>query len=347
MSDIKSSLAKAGHPLVELNGKDGSLGVLPFGARVLVLSSGGENVFWTNPDLGDAQKAAQLLTPTAWPNSGGDRTWIAPEAQLHISNLDDAWNTYQTPAAVDPGNYQVSGDSHQIDMKNVTRVHLHHENVDCDVEVGRNVRLAPNPLRGEPGAKSLIKATKYAGYELTARLAMASGADKVRLALWSAIQVPAGGEIIIPTNKRSAPRHYFGLREAPMLRATSQAVHFVIDAHVQHKIGVRAADVTGRVGYLRPLGDGRSSLVVRSFHVNPSGDYIDVPWDDSKDEGYAIQCYNDSGEGKTFGEMECHSPGIGRGTGRSKAKDISQLWAYVGESEAVQEIATWLLGPCL
>jgi len=56
----------------------------------------------------------------------------------------------------------------------------------------------------------------------------------------------------------------------------------------EHKLGFRAVDLTGRVGYMYPAGD-QAALVVRNFAVNPSGEYVDVPWTEEANLGFAGQ----------------------------------------------------------
>ena len=68
------------------------------------------------------------------------------------------------------------------------------------------------------------------------------------------------------------------------------------------------------MGYLFEQG-GRSALIVRNFAVNPSGEYVDVPWKDPGYLGFSTQACNvNSGLGQ-FSELEYHIPAIGRGTG--------------------------------
>ena len=69
-------------------------------------------------------------------------------------------------------------------------------------------------------------------------------------------------------------------------------VRYRMRAQGEHKLGVRAVAVTGRVGYLHEAGDGLWSLIVRNFFVNPSGEYVDVPWGDTDDMGYSTQACN-------------------------------------------------------
>ena len=125
---------------------------------------------------------------------------------------------------------------------------------------------------------------------------------------------------------------------------TDHLVRYRMRAKGEHKIGLRGVAMTGRVGYLYPAGDGESALIIRNFFVNPSGEYVDVPWRETANFGFAIQACNvDSGLG-SFSELEYHVPAIGGGTGLTSYEDVSQIWAFRGRAESIQAIAALLLG---
>jgi hypothetical protein len=103
--------------------------------------------------------------------------------------------------------------------------------------------------------------------------------------------------------------------------------------------------VAGRIGYLYPTRDDRWALIVRNVFPNPSGLYVDVPWDDLNDFGYAIQACNVNGALGSFGELEYHVPAVGPGTGRTHCEDVAQVWAFRGCREAIQSVVKGLLCP--
>ena len=148
------------------------------------------------------------------------------------------------------------------------------------------VTPAANPLRYEKGSPALSEVA-YAGYTQHASLAMLSG-DAARVGLWNLVQMPHRGEMIIPVYARSEPRIYFGTIADDDLRVTDRAIYWRMAAEGQQKIGVRAIATTGRVGYR--YGSGHSStLIIRNFVVDPSGEYIDVPSSEPEDLGYSVQ----------------------------------------------------------
>jgi hypothetical protein len=110
----------------------------------------------------------------------------------------------------------------------------------------------------------------------------------------------------------------------------------------EHKIGIRAAVTTGRIGYIYPAGN-RYALIVRNFFVNPSGEYADVPWTEPEDFGYSTQACSVNSRWGMFSEMEYHVPAIGGDTGLNYIEDRSQLWAFRGSREDIVKIARALL----
>jgi hypothetical protein len=88
-----------------------------------------------------------------------------------------------------------------------------------------------------------------------------------------------------------------------------------------------------------------TTLIVRNFVVNPSGEYVDVPWRDPDDLGYSTQACNVNSALGAFSELEYHIPAIGGKTGRARCDDAAQVWAFCGPEEAIRAVAHCLLSP--
>jgi hypothetical protein len=343
-SALLSTLAAAGHPLLELAAPGrGALLVLPYGGRVLGLFAepGGENFFWVNPALAGVESARACLEGAAWVHSGGDRIWISPEIETHIGDLADPWGTYVVPRQVDPGHYVAERRGDTVELRNRARVTFHRRQVDCDVELERSVQLLANPLRTEP---ALAVGIAYAGYAQTTTLRLMDPVSAPPVSLWSLAVVPPTGHMIVPTWGPADVVDFFEPTAPERLRATPHAVHFLIDGLEQHKIGIRPGPLTGRAGYLRAAGPDRQTLLVRQWLVNPSGDYIDTPWESRAEPGYAFESYNGGAALGAFGELEYHTPAIGGGSGPTTLTDTSQLWAFSGPPAAIAAVARRLLG---
>jgi hypothetical protein len=342
---LRATLRGAGHPPLELSAPgQGSLLVLPFGGRVIGLFAQpqGENFFWVNPALADAVSAKAFLAGSGWLHTGGDRTWVSPEVEFHVGDLADPWGTYLAPRSIDPGQYMTTMLGGSIGMQNRARVKFHRHKVECEVEIEKWVRLIANPLRAEPWFGEMA-AVDYAGYELATTLRLPDARNTPPISLWNLAVVPPTGQMIVPLWSETQVRDLFEPTGPERLSASRYAVHFLVDGREQHKIGVRPAALTGRAGYLRPAGPERSTLIVRSFGVNPSGDYVDKPWHAPDEPGMAFQAYN-GGDLGAFGELEYHTPAIGGATGLESYRDTSQLWAFSGPPALIRKIAGHLLG---
>jgi hypothetical protein len=213
-----------------------------------------------------------------------------------------------------------------------------------ELEITKSIAAAPNPLRYDAQARS--GAVEYAGHTLLTSLKILNaGPDAVPLVgLWSLTQMPHQGELFVPTYSKTEPRVYFGLVDTPAdeVAVNDRLVRFKMRAAGEHKIGIRAAVTTGRIGYIYPT-ENRHALIVRNFSVNPSGEYADVPWTEPEDRGYSTQACSVNSRWGMFSEMEYHVPAIGGSTGLRHVEDRSQLWAFRGSREDIIEIARALL----
>ena len=89
LSEILSSVGK---PTISFKSSDRSeVLVLPYGGRVLGLFAPGsdKNFYWTNTALQSVESAREFYSVEQWHNSGGDRTWFAPEIDLFFPNYPD------------------------------------------------------------------------------------------------------------------------------------------------------------------------------------------------------------------------------------------------------------------
>jgi len=342
------ALKAAGHEPIQLNDTAGaSVLVLPYGARVIGLFPEGKaNLLWVHPSLGDPEAATEFFRATGWRNTGGDRTWVSPERDIHLGDLQDPWNSYQVTPSIDPGHFEVFVSDDEVRLTTDGSVRHHRLEQDCAIRLEKCIRLIPNPLRYEAGAEDLLKEVWYAGFEQRTSLTYAEKSDfRPVLSIWDAVNLPAPGNIIIPTVGAVRPKDFFEPTGVSHLRIFPCGVSFVFDGRERHKIAVRAMDLLGgRAGYFRNIDADEYTLVVRNFFVDPSAEYVDTPWADPTDRGYALQCYNDGGVNGAYGELEYHSPAMGKGTGRTECFDRAQLWGFQGPLKDIARIAHAFLG---
>lgn len=320
--------------------------ILPYGARVLGLFAPHDerNFFWTHPALEDVDSAKAFYSSTVWHNSGGDRTWLAPEIDFFLPNYPDIdFGGYWQPRQLDPGSYELVRKGGDCLLVSRFSLMTSRSKVRADMEITKSVGIAHNPLRYEPLWKEL-EDVQYAGYSqhTTLQLLQITGNGSLQVGLWDLLQLPHGGELLVATYCHASTKTYFGKVEPDDLVVNDHLVRYRMRAMGEHKLGFRAVDTTGRVGYLYSTGD-QVVLVVRNFAVNPSGEYVDVPWTEEESRGYSTQtCNVNSALGK-FSEIEYHVPAIGTGTGSVRSEDVSQVWAFRGTSDKIHRIAKILL----
>ena len=107
---LVATLASADKPTEIWKSPDGGVAlVLPYGGRILGLFApeSERNFFWTHPALDAAETARDFYKSAQWHNSGGDRTWLAPEVDFFFPNFPNL-EPYWQPREFDPGNYQVT-----------------------------------------------------------------------------------------------------------------------------------------------------------------------------------------------------------------------------------------------
>lgn len=345
--DLSAILKSVGKPTESYCCPDGStVLILPYGGRVLGLfaPASSENFYWTHPALGSVESARAFYDSEEWHNSGGDRTWLAPEVDIffpHFPNRDKYWQ----PRELDPGRYEVVGTADGIRLVNRLTCTLSRLHRSVALEISKSLTPAPNPLRYERSVGNL-RDIEYAGYTQHTSLSFVDrgAAASARVGLWNLVQMPHGGDLLVPTYGKVQPKVCFGSVSQEDLVVDDHLIRYRMRATGEHKIAMRAVATAGRVGYLHTVGE-RWTLIIRNFFVNPSGEYADVPWEDTNDLGYSTQACNVNSHLGMFSELEYHIPAIGHGTGRTCCDDSAQVWAFRGDSEPIHAIARSLLSP--
>jgi hypothetical protein len=342
ISTLIDTLARVGKPPITWKSCDGStVLVLPYGGRILGLFPPGSNrnFFWTHPALESVDSADAFYRSTEWHNSGGDRTWLSPEVDFFRPDYPSL-DTYFQPREFDPGAYEPTTDSGKVALRNSFSIVQSRSKQRLELRITKHLGAALNPLREL--ASSLYSPLEYAGFTLQTQLEVLGSTGPAELNLWSLLQLPHGGDLIIPTFSRSCVMLIMGEIGANDLEITDQFIRYKMRANGEHKIGISPLWAAGRVGYLHTDRSG-SSLVIRNFAVNPSAKYLDIPLDSPHSAGAAVQACNVNSRLGAFSELEYHAPAIGGTTGASMSVDSSQLWAFYGPHDAVTRAARLLL----
>ena len=349
MQNLRKTLRKVEKPVRLLHWPDGTrVMLLPHGGRVLGVFALGseENFFWTNPAFDSPDSARRFFRSDNWHNSGGDRTWLAPEMDLFFPNFPKL-DTYFQQRSLDPGNYRLLEKQGEVRLVNRLAVRLSRSRETLETRLTKSFSPAANPLRHERDLK--LKGLHYAGYTQTTTLELlgASRRTRSRIGLWQLTQLPHGGELLIPTLSRASVRKIFSSKGSIPARdivVTDHLVRYRMRQAGEHKISLRATSLANRMGYLRQT-DNQWTLVIRNFFLNPSGEYVDAPWSEPDQLGFAVQACNVNSQLGAFSEMEYHVPAIGHGTGRLSCSDESQVWCYRGSKSAIGAVVRILLTP--
>ncbi|MFZ1937248.1 MAG: DUF6786 family protein [Thermoguttaceae bacterium] len=341
------TIQAAGKRLEVLETSDGTrMLMFPYGARVLGLFStqSGESFYWNNPRLEQDATARSLLTSDGWHNTGGDRTWIAPEWDTFFPDANS--NAYLQPRQLDMSDYDLERIDGGCQFSRQMKLHLARANRDVNLRLSKWFGPAANPLCHERDVAAIAATVEYAGYtqKVTLQSLDRLATPPSGVGIWNLLQLPAGGEMLVPLYSGATPQKCFGQVPAESVKIEEHLLRVRIDFSGSHKIALKAASVCGRAGYVYARGD-RFSLVIRNFFVNPSGEYIDVQRHDPDDYGYAFQmCRVDAPEYGSFCELEYHAPAIGALPDPTRSEETSQVWAFRGCREAIDAVARKLLG---
>jgi hypothetical protein len=341
-SALRQGLEACGKATHELDlAQSGRLLVLPYGGRVLGLfpAGGGGNFFWTNPLLNDSTRAAEVFQK-AWHNTGGDRTWIAPELEVFFTDYPVS-KTHVEPAALDASEYAVKRTGQGLRLRKSMTLFLYRSRKEVSLTLSKTLHAAGNPLRGLPEFSKSLGLLEFAGYSQCTTLEFDS--QPAELDIWNLIQLPHGGEFLVATYHQAAPCVFFGQIPPGKIRANERLVRYSADYEGEHKIGICPEACAGRIGYLYRQG-GCWSLVIRNFHVNPGGNYRDVPQQKDGGAGFAAELVNVNSALGSFAELEYHSTASDPAEEVQGCRDVSQVWAFRGQESAIELAARLLLG---
>ena len=175
LSNLIRTLNTVGKPTELFSSPDGTrVLILPYGARILGLFAphSEQNFFWTHPALGAVETAKAFYESDVWHNSGGDRTWLAPEVDFFLPNYPDvSFGGYWQPRQLDPRetlqrSFRVGDGTVLVNRLTVT---ASRSKASVDLEIRKSVEPALNPLRYEPVWKGLAE-VEYAGFTLRTTL---------------------------------------------------------------------------------------------------------------------------------------------------------------------------------
>jgi len=315
--------------------------VLPFGGRVIGAFAPGEgdNFLWTNPALNEVASGRALLDSGIWANSGGERTWLAPEKDFFYPDFPD-FRDYFQPRGFDPGNYSARREGSKVILEN--RVILHSFRLGEDLELMMTKILEPLPLMDR--LERLASGIEGTSYRASLELELRSGPSETPVGLWSLLQLPPSGTMLTATTKPAKIVRYFGGFGEGEFEIGESLFRWHMRSGYDRKLGLVAADVTGRLGYAYELS-GRACLIVRDIEVDPRATYLDAPYGGSEGPACAVQyCSIDNERLGSFRELEYHSSAIGGKTGLVRIRSDSVVTCFRGSREGIGKLENSLFG---
>ncbi len=342
LTTLESSLQKSG-ATQRMRCGDGELLISVPGARVLACGIDGVegNHFYHPPHLEEKGE----------PIGGGDRLWIAPEVAYSWLSLEHArqdpvkWAT--TPEQVDPGDYELVGSDD-------ARVHLSNEVELTDTRVKKTISfLVDREVHVAERPEGLPDGVKCASFAIINTLALHDGDEGAVAGAWDILQIPPTGTLICPTTRPlrigdgGGVRSYYDPFGDRHVQADGNRVRFLIDLQRRIKMGIRAEDTTGRMGYYRAGERGESTLIIRIFPTLPGEPYVDIPRSadaQTRTGGDCLQAYGDDLTFGRFGEMEYHDPALVVGRGPTTRSGTCVTHVLAGPDDAVRAAGERLLG---
>jgi hypothetical protein len=106
--------------------------------------------------------------------------------------------------------------------------------------IAKSIGPAPNPLRYERDID--LSSVSYAGYTQFTSLELLeeSKNTKFQVGLWNLVQMPHGGELIVPSYSKAEPKIYFGSIPEEDILSSDNLLIYKMRQEGEHKIGIRA-----------------------------------------------------------------------------------------------------------
>lgn len=318
------------------NSQDNQFLVVPkFGARILAVSVGGENLFWTHPDILKGQ--------------GGQRSWVSPEGGAKGFIFRPDWKGNRDFSIMDPGNYKVSffKENEHLVLHNTFKTSSNDGQENYDLTLTREVKHEEDLLKDDPEFKGLNY--NYLGIDFIHKLKNNGVTihDRI-LGLWCLIQIAPEGTMIVPIHevKREVWRDtYFEPIPSEYVKANPDSFSFYIHGSQRYKVGIRPESSKGIICYLSKAKSGDFFMVFMMFPVKPEDRYVDRPKQEQETNGDAIQLYSHLEKGShAFGELECQSWGLDLQPGAEQAFPI-KIYIYKDSLEVLRKIGKKLLCP--
>ena len=299
------------------------------------------SVLWVNRDFISKDAFKSLYQSGHW-NIGGDRMWLAPEIQFSVQDRTRFWETLNTPAAMDPGMYQLHAKNDRCVLQQDMVLSTYNINSKlAHVSITREIMPVLNPLRNLKQNSTDLCQLRFAGFEQKVTL---STKDDIYAEAWNLTQVNPGGKMFIASSSNVEYVDYYEQINEDYQRICLNHIELSITGDRRYKVGYNSANIFGRIAYLNEYDSSMYYLIVKNFFNNPSSIYAEEPPEKPGHNGYSVHVYNDNGDSGGFGEMECNLQTIGKDTGLNASTDQIITWYYFGEKKQIEMALCALMG---
>lgn len=297
LEDLVDALGRAGMRAIVLAGEHGRALVSPeLGARLLAVALPQGDCLWHEPAVTETPAGA------GW-NTGGQRTWVAPEhAPGSLFFEDGQW---RCPPGLDPGAYQVTGavPGREVSLRNSFTLTIGSAPVRFDIR--RRIALGRHP---DCFAVLVEQGVQHSGWR--------DGALPV--GAWAILQAPAPGfaHVEFPQNPAGSVFHDDFFQPVPPDWVYRAGRHFAIylSGSRQYKVGIPATLFTGEavVEYFHRDPASGLWLEIRQILVHPpEGLYAEAPGGIPARDGDLLQFYNHfTADARSYAELEGHAPAV-------------------------------------
>lgn len=303
-----------------------------------------EGMLWVPREFSSADTLRAFLEGGGW-NAGGDRLWIAPEFPFFTKERARFQESYTVQDSLDPGHYQfLPGEDTRVTLSAQLHAQLYeHRYQQKSFSATRVLEPCANPLRSSREFLSLMDQVDYCGYSQAIHLTDTSPEAPMDLEIWNLCQVRAGGVFLIPyLGDRFEYVDYYAPSQGKVLTVHPGVAAIRVDSRAEHKVGAKAFQTFGRVGYLLRCGQDVWQLLIRNYYNDPSDPYIKDPSDRPGENGCSLFVYMNDTRGDGFAELESTGRTF-RAPERCSSRLDLKYWFFRGSLSALQPIAKGLL----
>jgi len=325
---------------IEFASSGGRAVLVPNAGRIVGLrfETGDENLFWANPAIAALPGGSHGIDELPG-GLGGDRLWFGKELTYFWNGSPDweSFANYEIPPSADPGTYALTATTDAVRFSGRVTLEGRNGAERTSFNVTRTVSFTEPPFNLSDES---LQGADFVGLETSNEVEVDPNGGNGIADLWHLLQVPTSSQIVIPLRKGSSGRSVatsFGMPGSWSER--HDRIEWEVTGLERAKLGVSAGRVTGKVGVVRQMLDGRVLLLVRSFSVDPAGTYVDHPEGQVRSD-QAVQAWSGFG----FGEIEHRSTAFGAELPSTVIEDRDQIWAFGGSRDQVNAIAVRLLG---